>query len=84
MPRLYVCALSFLQVAHITVDSVLRSHAAIEASNLYFIVHNGAKLTVKARSTIVFTRSEVSGAHDRMIGGEGVLEAWLRYGRGVR
>ena len=71
------------QVARITADSVIRSHAAIEASNLYFIVHDGAKLTVKARSTIVFTRHEVPGVRDRMIGGEGVLEACLRYGRGA-
>ena len=49
----------FFQIVHVENDAVIRSHSAIQASNLSFVVHGGAKLTVKARDAITFDRSEV-------------------------
>ena len=58
---------AFFQIAHVENDTVIRSHSAIEASNLSFVVHGGAKLTMKARNAITFDRSEVCWEKGRLM-----------------
>eukprot|EP00904_Undaria_pinnatifida_P012930 jgi/Undpi1/8768/HiC_scaffold_25.g11230.m1 len=56
-------------------ETFIRSHGSIEATNMFFVVHDGAKLTMVAEKAIAFHRDEKSTRPIFSVSGEVTLTA---------